>query len=426
MLLKSFFKKSLVPMSLIGSVGAFIGDVLKPFADFGWIFLLISLSGALIIGLILLHFKRKEGNILHKEKWVAGFLFCSIFAVMWGIYIPISKAGPAQGYLADNVDAISRLQTDVLKIGEDVTEIKGDVKKIDSKLDNLTAKITQVDLNGGIISDPRTPQEWYSNAVLYKLKGMNEDAIRSFEKFFNFNIIYADPYLQYIEVTKNVKGTEYLNDFFTRLSEKYSGNQTVRLMKAKIIDDRNTRVKEYEKIYAEGDPSAPLLYMLITEYSYANLPQASMLDRSKEVVYLDALTGLPVNKQLKEYFVSADMLTEAQKILQTENNLNKTGPLGDMIKNPVQVQMYSLGTGEYSIVFISTDYLATNILYRIDGNGEFIDTGENKAFGMQTSQRQPKTDIQIRLPKGEHKVEVKYIVKSGEESKIYEYKVKAD
>ena len=426
MLLKSFFKKSLVPMSLIGTVGAFIGDVLKPFADFGWIFLLISLSGALIIGLILLHFKRKEGNILHREKWVAGFLFCSIFAVMWGIYIPISKAGPAQGYLADNVDAISRLQTDVLKIGEDVTEIKGDVKKIDSKMDNLTAKITQVDLNGGIISDPRTPQEWYSNAVLYKLKGMNEDAIKAFEKFFNFNIIYVDPYLQYIEVAKNVKGTEYLNDFFTRLSDKYTGNQTVRLMKAKIIDDRNTRVKEYEKIYAEGDPSAPLLYMLITEYSYANLPQASMLDRSKEVVYLDALTGLPVNKQLKEYFVSADMLTEAQKILQTENNLNKTGPLGDMIKNPVQVQMYSLGTGEYSIVFISTDYLATNILYRIDGKGEFTDTGENKAFGMQTSQRQPKTDIQIRLPKGEHKVEVKYIVKSGEESKIYEYKVKAD
>ncbi|MBK8551707.1 MAG: hypothetical protein IPL53_11845 [Ignavibacteria bacterium] len=197
-------------------------------------------------------------------------------------------------------------------------------------------------------------------------------------------------------------------------------------MKAKTIEDRNTRVKEYEKIYAEGEPSAPLLYMLITEYSYANLPQASMLDRSKEVVYLDALIELPVNKQLKEYFVSADMLTEAQKILQTETNLNKTGPLGDMIKNPVQVQMYSLGTGEYSIVFISTDYLATNILYRIDGNGDFKDTGENTAFGMQSSQRHPKTDIQTKLSKGEHKIEVKYVVTSGEESKVYEYKLKAE
>ncbi|MBK8551708.1 MAG: hypothetical protein IPL53_11850 [Ignavibacteria bacterium] len=210
---KDFFKKSLVPMSLIGSVGAFIGDVLKPFADFGWIFLLISVAGAAIFGIVLLHFKRKEGQIVHRQKFVAGFLFFLIFAVMWAVYIPISKAGPAQGYLADNIDAISMLQRDVLKIGEDVTEIKGDVKKIDSKLDNITAKITQVDLNGGIISDPRTPQEWYSNAVLYKLKGMNEDAIKAFEKFFNFNIIYIDPYLQYIEVAKNVKGQEYLNDF---------------------------------------------------------------------------------------------------------------------------------------------------------------------------------------------------------------------
>lgn len=424
--IKSFFKKSLVPLGLVGSIGGFIGDVLKPFANFGFIFLMISLAGLIITGGALLYFKKKEGQVAHKEKWVAGCIFFALFALMWGIYIPIANAGPPQGYLADNIDAISKLQTDVLKIGEDVTEIKGDVKKIDSKLDNITAKITQVDLNGGIISDPRTPQEWYSNAVLYKLKGMNEDAIKAFEKFFNFNIIYVDPYLQYIEVAKNVKGTEYLNDFFTRLSEKYTGNQTVRLMKAKINEDRNVRIKEYEKIYAEGDPSAPLLYMLITEYSYANLPQASMLDRSKEVIYLDALTGLPVNKQLKEYFVSADMLTEAQKTLQTETNLNKTGPLGDMIKNPVQVQMYSLGTGEYSIVFISTDYLATNILYRIDGNGEFTDTGENKAFGMQTSQRQPKTDIQKKLSKGEHKIEVKYIVKSGEESKVYEYKVKAE
>jgi hypothetical protein len=424
--IKSFFKKSLVPLGLVGSIGGFIGDVLKPFANFGFIFLMISLAGVIITGGALLYFKKKEGQVAHKEKWVAGCIFFALFALMWGIYIPIANAGPPQGYLADNIDAISKLQTDVLKIGEDVTEIKGDVKKIDSKLDNITAKITQVDLNGGIISDPRTPQEWYSNAVLYKLKGMNEDAIQAFEKFFNFNIIYVDPYLQYIEVAKNVKGTEYLNDFFTRLSDKYTGNQTVRLMKAKINGERNVRIKEYEKIYAEGDPSAPLLYMLITEYSYANLPQASMLDRSKEVIYLDALTGLPVNKQLKEYFVSADMLTEAQKTLQTETNLNKTGPLGDMIKNPVQVQMYSLGTGEYSIVFISTDYLATNILFRIDGNGEFTDTGENKAFGMQTSQRQPKTDIQKKLTKGEHKVEVKYIVKSGEESKVYEYKVKAE
>lgn len=424
--MKPFLRKSLTPLTLVGSVGAFIGDILKPFADFGLIFLLVSLAGAAITGIALLMFKKKEGKIVHKEKWVAGFFFFVIFAVIWMIYIPISKAGPPQGYLADNVDAFSKLQTDILKIGQDVTEIKGDVKKIDSKLDNLTAKITQVDLNGGIISDPRTPQEWYSNAVLYKLKGMNEDAIRAFEKLFEYNIKYIDPYLQYIEVTKNVKGYEYLKEYFANLSDKYSNNETVNLMKAKIIEDRTERVKEYEKIYSKGDPSAPLLYMLITEYTYANLPQASMLDRQKEVEYLDKLSQLPVNKQLKEYFVSADMLTEAQKTLQTESNLNKTGPLGDMIKDPVQVQMYPLGAGEYSVVFILTDYLATDIFYRIDGKGEFINTGENKSWGMQTSQKHPKTDFQIKLSKGEHTIEVKYIVKSGEESKVYEYKLKAE
>ncbi|MEO8663959.1 MAG: hypothetical protein ABI462_00570, partial [Ignavibacteria bacterium] len=127
-----------------------------------------------------------------------------------------------------------------------------------------------------------------------------------------------------------------------------------------------------------------------------------------------------------EYFVSSDQLTEAQKILQTETNVNKTGPLADMIKNPISVQMYPLGGGEYSVVFIITDYLATNVFYRMEGNGEFIDTGENKSFGMQTSQRQPKADFQTRLSKGEHKIEVKYIVKTGEESKIYDYKLKAE
>lgn len=423
---KPFLRKSLLPLGLIGSIGGFIGDVLKPFANFGLIFLVISIAGALITGIALLHFRSKEGKIVHREKWVAAFYSFAIFAVMWAIYIPISKAGPAQGYLADNVDAISKLQRDVLKIGEDVTEIKGDVKKIDSKLDNLTAKITQVDLNGGIISDPRTPQEWYSNAVLYKLKGMNEDAIRSFERLFEFNLNYIDPYLQYIELTKNVKGKEYLIEYFTKLSEKYSNNQLIEIMKVKVHDDRMERVKGYEKIYSEGDASAPLLYMLITEYSYSNLPQASRLDRDKEVQYLDKMAELPSNKQLKEYFVSSDMLTEAQKILQTETNLNKTGPLGDMIKNPVNVQMYALGGGEYSVVFIMTDYLATNIFYRMDGHGEFIDTGENKNFGMQTSQRQPNNNFITKLSKGEHTIEVKYIVKSGEESKVYEYKLKAE
>lgn len=425
MMLQTFFKKSLVPMSLIGTVGAFIGDVLKPFADFGWIFLIISLIGAIIFGVILLYFKNKEGKIVHKEKWVAGFIFFVIFALMWGVYIPISHAGPSQGYLADNIDAISRLQTDVLKIGEDVSEIKGDVKNIDKKLDNITAKITQIDLNAGIISDPRTPQEWYSNAVLYKLKGMNEDAIRAFEKLFDYNVNYIDPYLQYIEIAKNLKGTQYLTEYFAKLSEEYSNNPTVQMMKVKVLDDRTERVKGFEQLYSAGDSTAPLLYMLINEYTYANLPQASMLDRSKEVEYLDKLIALPPNKQLKEYFVSSDYLIEAQKILQTETNVNKTGPLADMVKNPIQVQMYPLGGGEYSIVFIITDYLATNVFYRIDGAGEFIDTGENKNFGMQTSQRQPKADVQKMLSKGEHKIEVKYIVKSGEESKVYEYTLNA-
>lgn len=423
---KTFFKKSLVPLGLVGSIGGFIGDVLKPFADFGLIFLIVSLTGALITGIILLYFKKKEGNVIHKEKLVAGFLFFILFAVMWGIYIPVSKAGPVQGYLADNIEAISKLQRQVLKIGEDVTEIKGDVKKVDSKLDNLTAKITQVDLNGGIISEPRTPQEWYSNAVLYKLKGMNEDAVKSFEKLFEFNIQYIDPYLQYIDIAKNLRGNEYTAKYFAELSDKYQGNQTVKIMKAKVISDRSDRIKAYEKIYSEEDPSAPLLYMLITEYNYENLPQASMLDRGKEVQYLDKMSQLPANKQLKEYFVSSEMLTDAQKQIQIEINLNKTGPLGDMIKNPVQTQLYTLGNGEYSLVFIMTDYLATNIFYRIDSKGEFQDTGENKNFGMQTSQRQPNNNVTLKLSKGEHKVEVKYKVKSGEESKTYEYNLKAD
>lgn len=426
MIFKSFLKKSLVPLGLIGSAGGFIGDVLKPFADFGLIFLLVSLTGVLITGGSLFYYKRREGKIEHKEKLIAGFFFFAIFSLLWIIYIPISKASPPNGYLADNIDAISKLQTEVLKIGKDVTEIKSDVKKIDSKLDNLTAKITQVDLNGGIISDPRTPQEWYSNAVLYKLKGMNEDAIKAFEKLFDFNILYIDPYLQYIEIAKNVKGFEYQKEFFTKLSEKYGENETVQLMKCKIIEDRIERLNEYRKIYSEGEPSAPLLYMLITEYTFEKLPQASMLDRQREVEYIDKLNSLPANKQLKEYFVSADMLTEAQRILQSESNINKTGPLADMIKNPINVQMYPLGGGEYSVVFILTDYLATNILYRMNGNGEFIDTGENKSFGMQTSKRQPKTDFQTRLPKGEHKIEVKYVLGSGEQSKVFEYKLKAE
>jgi|GEM_PF-4883490 len=54
------------------------------------------------------------------------------------------------------------------------------------------------------------------------------------------------------------------------------------------------------------------------------------------------------------------------------------------------------------------------------------DTGGNKNFGMQTSQRQPKTDFQMKLSKGEHTIEVKYLVKSGEESKVFQYKLKAE
>lgn len=349
-------RKSFISLGVVGSAFGFIGDVLKPFADFGVIFLVASLVGIALSAAGLVYVRRHESTLLTKDRLVAASVFFGLFAVIWGMYIPLANAGPPQGYLANNIDAIATLQRDVLKIGQDVSEIKGSVKSIDgkvdninAKIDNITARITQVDLNGGIIGQPRTPQEWYSNAVIYKLKGMNEDALRSFEKLFDYNLTYIDPYMQYLELARNVKGADYAGAFLTTLSAKYPTNETIQLMTIKSLPDRAARVGRYDKLYAKGDPSAPLLYLLIAEYAFANLPQPSMIDRQREVEYLDALAQVPANKQLREYFVSADQLVTAQTTIQTETNVNKMGQMVEMIKNPVNVNLYPAGNGEVHV-----------------------------------------------------------------------------
>lgn len=77
------------------------------------------------------------------------------------------------------------------------------------------------------------------------------------------------------------------------------------------------------------------------------------------------------------------------------------------------------------LVFALTDFQATNIFYSVDG-GEFIDTGETKAFGMPTSKRQPSNNVKVRLSPGDHKIDVRYRDNSNKDSKVYAFRLKAE
>jgi len=52
----------------------------------------------------------------------------------------------------------------------------------------------QVMKNGGILADPKIPEEFYANARMYEQKGDAGNARRSYAKFFTFDLDYLDPH----------------------------------------------------------------------------------------------------------------------------------------------------------------------------------------------------------------------------------------
>lgn len=441
--LRKAFAQAARPIAVIGAVGGFIGDIIQPLGNFAvWIagLSLIVAVGALVWIILL---RRRAGQELWDSLAVGLFVVAIGSFVVFTAWSFIFSVGPERGYLAENIEPIGQIQAQLLGLQKDVGEIKqttevtatrvaeqGDVqlaqatRQAESISIQAAAATAQAkgfaDLQtqfaalqkGSIVDNPQTPQEWYSNARLYQLKGDIANAIKAYEGYFQYGLEFVDPYLEYGDL---LKATEGIGRAREKMDAYYNANKnspTLDLVSARLLEAASDRLARYTALASRAPQFGPVFYESGAEYSRAlgAAPTSDLLKKQGEAY--STLFDLEKNAQgYTRYFIDKAQaeknLADAQKTYDALANARSvTGKLDAIV--------YQYNDGMQFIVVLS-EFGIKKLLFDVDNPKPGRETGLIAATGT------PNMTIgKIPLPVGKHKLYLQYIDANDTPSPVFE------
>lgn len=320
--------------SLLSAIGGFIGDVLQPLAPFSeYIFYTLLI---VIVPLLLVYLFIKS----LKNKVVPFLSFSIIFAFTSGAMFGLQLASnnKEKGILSATVPGIEKIQASLgiidkklISIKEDTEEIKKSTKNISGKLDILGKQIGK---QGGIISNPSTFEEWYSNARHYELKGDFLNTRKSYLKYFTYKQDYIDPHLHFFKLLKIQEGRVGARETYADLKVMYP-SIAIDVVYALSLDN-DKKIKELTRLAIEHPTYSPILYILSKEFSPEKRGTQTLEEIKIEKNYLEKFIMLAEDGAYLKYYLDKNEAVKHLENAKTRlNSIKASFFKSSAIENPV-------------------------------------------------------------------------------------------
>ena len=427
--LRKAMARAATPVSIIGAIGGFIGDIVAPLGNIAPWVALISLAFAVMALIGFVGLRRKQGDEAWDSPVAAALLIASASTLIFGLWSLIFAAGPERGYLAENVEPIAALQSQLLNLQEDVTEIKETTSQTAEQVAamataqaagfaDIQEAFAQLQRGEGtIVENPGTPQEWYSNARLYQLRGDTVNAIKSYEGYFQFNLQYVDPLIEYSALLKATEGIARARQIMTDMLNAYPDNPSLDLAVARLLDTPEERLERFTSLSTRAPQYGPVFAELGDEYTRAvgSTPTQDLIQKQMDAY--NTLFQLEEQQLFTRYYI--DKLQAEQRLESARKTLDAFANAQSAFnKTDIQITQYYNGT-QFFFVFAEAGS-AQKILFGIDDPEPKTDTGRN-ASGLANALITP-----ILLPVGEHTVYFQYIDTNGAPSEVYSKPFRVD
>ncbi len=419
--------RAAAPASLIGAVGGFIGDIIAPLGNFAPWVALLSLVIAIVTLAVFLSLRRKRGP----EAWdspVTGVMIVGMAStVIFSFWSAVFAVGPEKGYLADNIQPIATMQAQLLNLQEDVTEIKETTGETATQVVAMATTQAQgfADIQqsfaalqageGAIVTNPTTPQEWYSNARLYQLRGDTANALKAYEGYFTFNLEYVDPYLEYTALLKAAEGIARVRQMVSGMLNAHPDSLTLDLILARLLDTPQERLERLSALAARAPQYGPVFYELGQEYGQVALTTPTNDLIQKLLGAYETLQKLEEQQLYTRYFIDKSL---AEKNLENAQKLVTAYSAAGEAFGKVEIQVYNYYNGTQFVIVLADH--AQKILFDIDKPEPTTDAGKNAA-GFVNTLVGP-----IMSPVGDHTFYMQYVDANGTVSKVYSQAFRID
>lgn len=432
------------PLGIIGTVAGFVGDVLAPLGNFApWVSLLSLVAFCISVG-IYIGMRRRIGQEAGETIMPGIIVISAGSTIIFALWAVIFAAGPDNGYLADNIEPIAKLQAQILNLQEDVTEIKQTTQETAENVEalataqaesaetsentaqNVEAMATAqaagfadiqsafADLQAGqtLVADPQTPQEWYSNARIYQLKGDTAKAVAAYEGYLPFALEYIDPLEQYVDLLKSTEGIARTRQIMSDWFNQQPDNKALELIVAQLQDFPEERMARLNDLAQRAPDFAPVFYALGQEHSTLLRQSFTQAEVEAQAEAFGKLLELETNQVYSRYFIDKE---RAQENLTTAKTLMESYSI--VAGRGIEFLPYFAYDGLHLTAMLP-DANAQQLLFSLDDPNPTNDNGKITAGTFTTVNTQIGP---IPLEIGKHSVYVRYLDANGVMSDVVEY-----
>jgi hypothetical protein len=445
--------KIVIPLQ--GLAGIF-SDLISPIAPFTFYLTIIGVLGTVVFGALWLGkykpplmsqlrsglLDSSEFDALAAKHWSSiAFAFSLVTMVCMGT-VSVAQAAMGEsekGILASGVPAIENIQTRLLGLEEQLTEIGNRTESIQDDTEGIRMQTTEISRDvdviadgfeklsksGGLIQAPTTPEEYYHNARVSELGGNFLEARKSYLKFFSFKSEFIDPHLHFQSLLKAQEGLEGARESYTYITDQFE-TQSAQLAQALLLEGsaRLTSIADF----IEGQPEyGPAYYLLSKEYSEARLGTQTMGDKSDERAALTAFQQADEQGKVYKFFVDKTLYEEwkidvVERLAATET-IEK-----EALETPVSVRFESSGgyiDGDkktWTMMILPTDLIQIQeIFYRFGASGEFVSTGLSPIIQPNSGKKMPNIQVPYVPTPETAQIFIKYLDLRGREHGPYQF-----
>ena len=333
--IRNAMSKELIFTMGFSVVASFISDFLQPLANIT--FYVLILSAVLSAVFLLLYLVKKDIRKKFTKYLIASI---TLMALSGFLYTAQDESNSEKGVLAANFPALGNLQQDLGMLEKDIAEIKESTLRTEqlvesiakdskenikqtkeltetikdsneaivNKLDEISDSFQEISKLGGIISDPKRPEEFYTNARVYEDRGDYLNARRMYNQYFTFKLDYIDPHLRYQTFLKVQEGRAGAREVYNSL---FSNDNMITIEYLKILlYNAPTRTQLLKEFIQKNKDFAPAYYELSKDYSPSRTGQESLSNRKLELENLEKFVELNNEGKFIRYFLDKSIAAE--------------------------------------------------------------------------------------------------------------------
>jgi hypothetical protein len=315
------------------------------------------------------------------------------------------------GFIIALTIIVAGFMTEIWKTYLSRKQTSENVDKLLGGIENIAKGFEILQKEGGIITGPSTPQEYYHNARIHEINGDFLSARKDYEGYMSFGLDFIDPHLRYQAILKSQEGIQATREIYNRMNSPQR-NLTLNFATT-LLTDRPERIGKLQALVKANPDFGPAYYQLSKEYSKEAQGEQTLSDMKSERHYLEKFSDLNARGKFTRYFLDQEVAAQWQN--EAANRLHAlTRISANVLKSPVTLSGM-LSNDRWMIHFEIAD-LVKEIFYKFDGPDPFKSTGISSNRDSKTGLMTPEDSVTIPNLNGRYTILVKYTDLKGSEN----------